>query len=68
MMLALGIAIIVVSLVQTWFLLAMWWCLRRMSRKNLDLSSFIAGGEEEGTSQSFDDNYYSVGYLRGDYD
>ena len=68
MMLALGIAIIVVSLVQTWFLLAMWWCLRSMSRKNLDLSSFIGGGEEEGTSQSFDDSYYSVGYLRGDYD
>lgn len=68
MMLALGIAIIVVSLVQTWFLLAMWWCLRRMSRKNLDLSSFIGGGEEEGTLQSFDDSYYSVGYLRGDYD
>ena len=65
MMLALGVAILIASVGQLWFLLAIWWCLRRMTRRSLDLPTI--GGGEEGADEAFDDSYYGINYLRGDY-
>ena len=62
-MLWLGVLLLIVSLGQLWFLAAIWWGLRRLRQRSLDLP---VGGGGVGDNDDIEDAYYGIGYLRGD--